>query len=111
MEGVVNEGRRGAQRSLLTGGAQDLDNVYPPTNFSPALKANIAFSSLPEGDDPVGRPHSYSWRIPVPPDAVERDPAIRRPDKLPDADGFLYGFVYFVQEKVGFWSACKGRGS
>ncbi|GAA5821580.1 hypothetical protein JCM11251_000919 [Rhodosporidiobolus azoricus] len=67
----------------------NLDNTYPPIRFPPAIRSNIAFSSLPEGDLPsFSHPspaalssstsstaasssagdngYSYHWRIPYP---------------------------------------------
>ncbi|KAK4699375.1 hypothetical protein P7C70_g6887, partial [Phenoliferia sp. Uapishka_3] len=77
----------------------DLISLYPPTPLSPALQSNIAFSSLPEGDMPTAGAHTYSWTIPIPRTEVEdRDEGVAK-DRLPDVDGNLYGFVYFVQEK------------
>lgn len=81
----------------------DLDNVYPPTRFSAAVQTNIAFSSLPEGDLPTAGAHAYSWRIPVlPPTREEQElEGYKPPDPLPEGgDGWLYGFVWFSQEKV-----------
>lgn len=84
---------------------QDLDSTYPSMTWPPSLQANIAFSSLPEGDLPTAGAHSYSWRIPIP--YPEPPPGGRRASissnmdvSLGAGDGFLYGFVYFVQEKV-----------
>ncbi|KDE04606.1 hypothetical protein MVLG_04986 [Microbotryum lychnidis-dioicae p1A1 Lamole] len=45
-----------------------LSEVYPPTRFPKSLRSNIAFSSLPEGEDqlPTAGAHTFSWRIPIP---------------------------------------------
>ncbi|SDA02981.1 BZ3500_MvSof-1268-A1-R1_Chr11-1g03247 [Microbotryum saponariae] len=45
-----------------------LSEVYPPTRFPKSLQSNIAFSSLPEGEDqlPTAGAHIFSWRIPLP---------------------------------------------
>ncbi|GAA6032960.1 hypothetical protein JCM8097_000067 [Rhodosporidiobolus ruineniae] len=101
----------------------NLDNAYPPIRFPPSIRANIAFSSLPEGDLPstsslsptpsssTAAPgpgeggYAYHWRIPYPDET-----ALRREEtqtgkeyaRLPeseDGDGALHGFVWFVQEK------------
>ncbi|BGP26991.1 DUF1630 family protein [Rhodotorula toruloides] len=94
----------------------NLDNVFPATRFPPAIKQNIAFSSLPEGADippPSALPdggYSYHWRIPYPPESqlwriddklgkgkgVERLPII---DGDAEGPGALHGFVWFVREK------------
>ncbi|KAM0791909.1 hypothetical protein ACM66B_004163 [Microbotryomycetes sp. NB124-2] len=75
-----------------------LDNVYPNVNLHPLVKANIAFSSLPEGELPSSKVLTYSWRIPtdVHNSITEKSPPDRPP---PGGDGFLHGFVYFAQEK------------
>ncbi|SCV73310.1 BQ2448_7236 [Microbotryum intermedium] len=46
----------------------ELSEVYPPTRFPKSLRSNIAFSSLPEGEDqlPTAGAHTFSWRIPIP---------------------------------------------
>ncbi|BGO94502.1 hypothetical protein NBRC10512_000305 [Rhodotorula toruloides] len=94
----------------------NLDNVFPATRFPPAIKQNIAFSSLPEGADippPSALPdggYSYHWRIPYPPESqlwriddklgkgkeVERLPKV---DEDAEGPGALHGFVWFVREK------------
>lgn len=99
---------------------QDLDSTYPLMAWPPSLQSNIAFSSLPEGDLPTAGAHSYSWRIPIP--VLELPAGGRRASISSDlyvkatganGDGFLYGFVYFVQEKVRSFSQAvhqeKGR--
>lgn len=77
----------------------ELSSVYPPVALPKAVRSNIAFSSLPEGDLPTAGPHAYSWRIPLPPPtAAEGDEQMK---ELPSGgDGCLHGFVWFVQEKV-----------
>lgn len=88
----------------------DLDNVYPPTRFSAAVQSNIAFSSLPEGELPTAGAHAYSWRIPISPPTKEEERKVgyKSPDPLPEGgDGWLYGFVWFQQEKVGFVLLCS----
>ncbi|BGP34668.1 hypothetical protein JCM10296v2_006490 [Rhodotorula toruloides] len=94
----------------------NLDNVFPATRFPPAIKQNIAFSSLPEGADippPSALPdggYSFHWRIPYPPESqlwridaklgkgkeVERLPKV---DEDAEGPGALHGFVWFVREK------------
>lgn len=73
-----------------------LDTTYPTTSFSPSLSANIAFSSLPEGDLPTAGAHSYSWRIPLP-RGETLDKGVAEEE---EGDGCLHGFVYFQTEKV-----------
>ena len=74
-----------------------LDATYPPTPLSPELGANIAFSSLPEGELPVAGAAAYHWRIPIPSqDKITLEWC--RSD--PRHDGALHGFVWFVQEKA-----------
>lgn len=75
--------------------------MYPPTPLAAELQANIAFSSLPEGDMPTAGAHMYSWTIPIPqtPKDLEPDEGVAK-DAVPDVDGNLYGVVYFVAEKV-----------
>ncbi|GAA5872037.1 hypothetical protein JCM3774_006588 [Rhodotorula dairenensis] len=63
-----------------------LDCTYPRTAFPRAVQQNIAFSSLPEGADLARREgdgYAYSWRIPS-----------------PDHTRSLYGYVWFVRERV-----------
>ncbi|KAK4046731.1 hypothetical protein OIV83_005836 [Microbotryomycetes sp. JL201] len=77
-----------------------LDNVYPNVNLNPLLKANIAFSSLPEGELPSSKVLTYSWRIPADGLRSSTSDTCTQADSLPrGGDGFLHGFVYFAQEK------------
>ena len=78
---------------------QELRSIYPPTRLSPDIQANIAFSSLPEGEMPTAGAHMYSWTIPIPQKEKSEDEGVAK-DAVPDVDGNLYGVVYFVQEKV-----------
>lgn len=78
-----------------------MDNMYPPHRFSSAVHANIAFSSLPEGEFPVVGVHTYSWRIPLPSPPPPISPNQKPPDPIPPGgDGYLHGYVWFVQERV-----------
>ncbi|KAL8287038.1 hypothetical protein RQP46_004044 [Phenoliferia psychrophenolica] len=68
------------------------------------MQANIAFSSLPEGDMPTAGAHIYSWTIPIPRVAgtaksLSEDEGVAK-DAVPTVAGNLYGVVYFVQEKI-----------
>ena len=78
-------------------------STYPPVRFSPVLSANIAFSSLPEGVTSTTGALAYSWRVPIPlGDDLElgRVHSGNEGGDLKEGDGFLHGYVHFVQEKV-----------
>ncbi|KAK4049215.1 hypothetical protein OIO90_005504 [Microbotryomycetes sp. JL221] len=83
-----------------------LDNLYPNVNLPSTAKANIAFSSLPEGELPSSRTLSYSWRIPMSSATTRRTATTNVTTKgqqcdsvPPGGDGYLHGYVYFIQEK------------
>ncbi|KZS94230.1 DUF1630-domain-containing protein [Sistotremastrum niveocremeum HHB9708] len=73
-------------------------SIYPPLNLASIEKENITFSSLPDTSTTNNLTTSHSFRIRDSRDAPESQlEELSVLEKPPSIDGFLYGYVTFLQ--------------